>query len=229
MGGLCDSIATRSASSAPMMPKPAKKFGGFIPSPKEGELGGDTWGKLPNLFRAGGDTWITGSYDPDLNLTYWGVAQAKPWMRASRQSGNGATLYRQFHRGAQRRHRQTGVVLPSCARRNARSGRSVRARAGGRRRPEAGVQRRQSGRLVEERPRHRQVSGSQGNGVSEHLRFVRSGDRRAALPQRHRGDQVGEWVQSCPTSEGGHNWHAMSYQPGDQSVDHSGGAKAARR
>ena len=50
---------------------------------REGEPGGDTWGKLPNLLRAGGDTWITGSYDPDLNLTYWGVAQAKPWMRAS--------------------------------------------------------------------------------------------------------------------------------------------------
>ena len=41
----------------------------------------------------GAETWITGSYDPDLNLTYWGTAQAKPWMRASRGSGNGATLY----------------------------------------------------------------------------------------------------------------------------------------
>ena len=57
------------------------------------EPGGDTWGDLPNMFRAGGDTWITGTYDPDLNLTYWGVAQAKPWMRASRQSGRGAALY----------------------------------------------------------------------------------------------------------------------------------------
>ena len=36
------------------------------------------------MFRAGGETWIAGSYDPDLNLTYWGVAQAKPWMPASR-------------------------------------------------------------------------------------------------------------------------------------------------
>ena len=51
-----------------------------------------TWNDLPNVFRAGGDTWITGSYDPDLNLTYWGVAQAKPSMRASRQSGDGANL-----------------------------------------------------------------------------------------------------------------------------------------
>ena len=58
-----------------------------------GEPGGDTWGGLPDTFRAGAETWITGSYDPDLNLTYWGTAQAKPWMRVSRGSGNGATLY----------------------------------------------------------------------------------------------------------------------------------------
>ena len=51
---------------------------------REGEPGGDTWGSLTNLFRAGGETWITGSYDPDLNLTYWGTAQAKPWMPVSR-------------------------------------------------------------------------------------------------------------------------------------------------
>ena len=51
---------------------------------RSGEPGGDTWGRLPNMLRVGGETWITGSYDPDLNLTYWGVAQAKPWMYASR-------------------------------------------------------------------------------------------------------------------------------------------------
>ncbi len=59
----------------------------------EGEPGGDTWGGLPNIFRAGVEQWITGSFDPDLNLIYWGTAQAKPWMRVSRGSGNGATLY----------------------------------------------------------------------------------------------------------------------------------------
>jgi alcohol dehydrogenase (cytochrome c) len=48
------------------------------------EPGGDSWGNLPDLYRAGGETWITGSYDPVLGLTYWGTAQAKPWMPASR-------------------------------------------------------------------------------------------------------------------------------------------------
>ena len=51
---------------------------------RTGEAGGDTWGTIPDTMRAGGDTWIAGSYDPDLDLMYWGIAQAKPWMPASR-------------------------------------------------------------------------------------------------------------------------------------------------
>ena len=51
---------------------------------ESGEPGGDTWGDIDDLFRAGGETWITGTYDPELRLTYWGTAQQKPWMPASR-------------------------------------------------------------------------------------------------------------------------------------------------
>ncbi|MBM3796033.1 MAG: alcohol dehydrogenase [Acidobacteria bacterium] len=51
---------------------------------RDGEPGGDTWGTVANLFRAGGDTWISGSFDPESNRTFWGVSQAKPWMRVSR-------------------------------------------------------------------------------------------------------------------------------------------------
>jgi alcohol dehydrogenase (cytochrome c) len=59
-----------------------------------GEPGGDTWGDLDNLYRAGGETWITGSYDPELGITYWGTAQAKPWAPVSRhQSIHDAGLY----------------------------------------------------------------------------------------------------------------------------------------
>ena len=56
----------------------------FVTVAKMGEPGGDTWGGLDNMFRSGGDTWITGSYDPDLRLTYWGTAQQKPWVPVSR-------------------------------------------------------------------------------------------------------------------------------------------------
>ncbi len=53
---------------------------------RPGEPGGDTWGDLPMMFRGGGDSWITGTYDADLGLTFWGVAQAKPWAQVSRRT-----------------------------------------------------------------------------------------------------------------------------------------------
>ena len=57
-----------------------------------GEPGGDTWGDLPLTFRAGADSWIPGSYDPETNLTYWSTSQAKPWARISRKT-DGDALY----------------------------------------------------------------------------------------------------------------------------------------
>ena len=51
---------------------------------RPGEPGGDTWGDLPFELRGGGDVWMTGSWDPDLGLVYFGTAQAKPWVAASR-------------------------------------------------------------------------------------------------------------------------------------------------
>ncbi len=49
-----------------------------------GTPGGDTWAGLPAEMRAGGDSWIAGSYDPDLKLFILGTSQAKPWVAASR-------------------------------------------------------------------------------------------------------------------------------------------------
>ena len=49
-------------------------------------------GRCPADVRAGADAWITGSYDPALNLVYWSTAQAKPWARAARGT-DGDALY----------------------------------------------------------------------------------------------------------------------------------------
>jgi len=51
---------------------------------RPGEPGGDTWEDLPLMFRAGGDAWTTGSFDPATGLVYWGTAQAKPWAQFQR-------------------------------------------------------------------------------------------------------------------------------------------------
>ncbi len=59
-----------------------------------GDPNDGSWGGLAPEFRAGGDTWIPGSYDPELGLFYIGTSQAKPWVAASRgMSPQDAALY----------------------------------------------------------------------------------------------------------------------------------------
>ena len=54
-----------------------------------GEKGGDTW--APGAHETGGaPTWLTGSYDPELNLVYWGTGNGGPWNPATR---GGDSLY----------------------------------------------------------------------------------------------------------------------------------------
>ena len=73
--------------------KTGKRDWKFITVALTGQPGGDSWGSLPDNMRKGAETWIAGTYDPELNTTYWGTAQAKPWRRDLRGSGNGATDY----------------------------------------------------------------------------------------------------------------------------------------
>ena len=48
-----------------------------IPSP--GETGSETWPNDPDILaKGGGGTWMNGSYDPELDLIYWGVGNPNP-------------------------------------------------------------------------------------------------------------------------------------------------------
>jgi len=48
-------------------------------------------GNLPDRTRAGGETWITGSYDPDL-IDLLGHGSSEPWMTLTRGT-EGDALY----------------------------------------------------------------------------------------------------------------------------------------
>lgn len=49
-----------------------------IPAP--GEPGSETWPKDSDAWKyGGGPTWRSGSYDPELDLVYWGVGNAEPY------------------------------------------------------------------------------------------------------------------------------------------------------
>jgi alcohol dehydrogenase (cytochrome c) len=57
--------------------------------PARGEKGNETWPQDSDAWKVGGgSSWITGSYDPELDLTYWGVGNAAPWASQSRPGDN---------------------------------------------------------------------------------------------------------------------------------------------
>lgn len=56
-----------------------------IPGP--GEPGSETWSG-ESARTGGGPTWVTGSYDPDLNLIYWGVGNPSPDWNGDRRLGD---------------------------------------------------------------------------------------------------------------------------------------------
>jgi alcohol dehydrogenase (cytochrome c) len=182
---------------------------------ERGERNGDTWGNVENRFRKGGETWITGSYDPDLNLTYWGVAQAKPWVAASR---NMRTADRALYTSTTVALRpETGVLewFYQHAPGESLDLDEVYERV-----------------LVDVGPRKFvftigkpgilwKLDRASGEFVSLketvfHNIFDRI-DLESGVP-RYRPEiinaKVGEWVSACPSTEGGHNWHATSYHPG---------------
>lgn len=56
-----------------------------IPAP--GEKGSDTW-PGDTWKRGGASTWLVGSYDPQLDLVYWGTGNAGPWNPRYRKGDN---------------------------------------------------------------------------------------------------------------------------------------------
>jgi len=60
----------------------------FWTIPAAGDAGFDSWSG-ESARTGGGSTWVTGSYDPELKLVYWGVGNPSPdWNGDSRQGDN---------------------------------------------------------------------------------------------------------------------------------------------
>ena len=181
---------------------------------RSGELGGNSWGKLPDLMRAGGDTWITGSYDPELNLTYWGIAQAKPWFPVSRgTSVRDAALYTAStvalngDDGKLAWHFQhmpgESLDLDEVFER-------VLVDIGDQKTlftiGKAGILwklDRRTGQFI-------------GHKETVFQNVYDSINPKTGVPT-YRPDileqKIDQWIPSCPSTEGGHNWQAMSYHP----------------
>jgi len=61
-------------------PETGKKLWRRYTIPAPGEPGSETWPKNSDAWKfGGGPTWRSGSYDPELDLVYWGVGNAEPY------------------------------------------------------------------------------------------------------------------------------------------------------
>ncbi len=59
----------------------------FYTIPGKGEPGNETW-KGDSWEHGGASVWVTGSYDPELNLTYWGVGNPGPDYNSDLRDGD---------------------------------------------------------------------------------------------------------------------------------------------
>lgn len=69
-------------------PDTGKLLWRFWTIPGDGEPGRETW-QAESWKTGGGSTWLTGSYDPELRLLYWGIGNPAPdWNGDERQGDN---------------------------------------------------------------------------------------------------------------------------------------------
>ena len=57
-----------------------------VPAP--GEPGSETWPQGEQWKTGGGSVWVTGTYDSETNLTFWGTGNGGPWMGDQRPGDN---------------------------------------------------------------------------------------------------------------------------------------------
>lgn len=186
---------------------------------RSGTPGGDSWNDVADMFRAGNDTWITPTYDAATNTVYIGVSQPKPWMPISRGMSvfdaalySNSTLALDGDSGELKWHYQhvpgESMDLDEVFER-------VLIDRGGQ-------------KLVFSAGKHgilwkldRETGKYLGHKETVFQNMFSSFDPETGRPtyrEEIAEHKFGEWVAGCPSSAGGHNWQAMTYHPGTNSL-----------
>ena len=179
-----------------------------------GEPGGDTWGDLPVALRGGGDVWNGGSWDPDLGLVYFGVAQAKPWVAASRgltpadsalytnsslalDIEDGSIVWHRQHVPGESLDLDEGMdqVLVDV------EGIPTLLTMG------------KYGILWKLDRRDGSFLGLKDSGIQNAFAEVDPETGSVRYREDIQRAQIGDWISVCPATAGAHNWHSSSYHP----------------
>jgi alcohol dehydrogenase (cytochrome c) len=189
-----------------------KRVWRFNTVPQAGERGAETWGPA-SAIRLGGSTWITGTYDPTLNLIYWGTGNPGPDLDGDNRPGDNlytcSMLALDADTGALRWHFQytphdlhdwdavSDPVLVDIP----IQGRQVKALIQANRNGHFYALDRENGTPLVSAP-YTEVNWTTGIGK----------DFRPVLNPGKEPSEAG--VRVCPGLGGGHNWQATAWNPG---------------
>jgi alcohol dehydrogenase (cytochrome c) len=183
----------------------------FWTVPATGEPGNETWSG-DSWRRGGGSTWITGTFDPELNLVYWGTGNPGPDMYGDDRAGDNlytcSLLALDADTGKLRWHYQftphdihdwdstSDPVLVDFT----TGGRRVKAVVMANRNGFMYALERTTGKLLYGKP-YTKVTWADGIGADGRPRLVAG------------RDPTEDGNHACPGLGGGHNWQATTYNP----------------
>ena len=189
----------------------------FYTIPGPGEPGNDTW--AGDSWKTGGaGVWVTGAYDPELNLLYYGIGNPGPDYHSESRLGD--NLYAASLVALDARHRQASLALPVHAARRARLGRDGGSDPRGphdRRTAAQGADVREPQRLLlharshEWTPHPREAVRADDVGERDRTRRPADAGSRVTHP-----DETGEIT--CPDITGGTNFWPPTFDPIDAHV-----------
>jgi len=192
-------------------PENGERLWRFYTVPDADDPASATWGKRSNL-RVGGSTWITGTYDPELNLTYWGTGNPGPDMDGDVRPGDNlytcsivaldpdtGALKWHFQFTPHDTHDWDAVADPVLADLTI-GGRKVKALIQANRNGHFYVLDRTNGKFLLAVP-YTKVNWNSG---------IDSNGRPKVIPGL---DPSEGGVKVCPGLPGGHNWQATAYSP----------------
>jgi alcohol dehydrogenase (cytochrome c) len=183
------------------------------------EPGGETW--KGDAYKTGGaPTWLTGTYDPELDLVYWGVGNGGPWNPATRggdslyigsvlaiKPSTGAIVWHyQFSPGDPYDYDGTNeLVLGEIP----MGGKPTKVLMQANRNGFFYVLDRTSGKLLSAKPFARKVTWASGIDMAS----GRPIDTPVTAMVR-KTEEMKDFVEVWPSAFGGKNWMPMSYDPG---------------
>ena len=184
-----------------------------IPAP--GEPGSETWPAGDQWKTGGGATWVTGNYDPETNLLFWGVGNGNPWVASEREGDNlytASTIAIDAATGAIKGHFQYtpneawdfDEVAPPILIDFQRNGRMIKGLVDFTRSGYLYFLERTSGRIkfVEGKP-------------YVHQNIFKSLDPKTGRPEidpDHKA-AIGKVASFCPSWHGGKNWEPGAFNP----------------